>query len=233
MKTLNTVNVINRAEGGYLNRNDKTGFESINLMSAVFRGIVANEGLLKLDMLHKCIPVGLFLENAGGRWELIPTDPGYGECKKIFMRLRKAIDIIINFYELVKPESNSRLLDTKRAEGSPEAPRWVADALCQLRAQKLAGSLSALTMLAGRCVVADWLLDKIYVLEINLLNEHAHFTPMGLGKDFLVAYINYVSWARQSALREPVMAAARRAMQFVADNLRLNRNCYYIEVSTL
>ena len=82
-------------------------------------------------------------------------------------------------------------------------------------------------------MAADWLLDKIYVLKFNLLHEHTLFAPLSLGRDFYVGYINYISWARQSALCEPVMAATHRAMQLVADNLRLNSNLYYIEVSTL
>ena len=232
MEMSEVTNTIGWCQTRYQNHTKKVGIKVTNKALPAIQE-VSVDSLSRPDLLYAYISNGLFFGSSGEWWTIIVTDPAPEQEKKVFTLFRKVTDVIFEFNELKRLVEDVNLFDTDLEGGSLEVTHWTGTTLRWLRQKKLAGSQSALTILGRTCVAADWLLDRVYVLEYELLSEHVVFTTTGLGRDFLVAYINYLSWARQSTLREPVMAAARRAMQLVADNLRLNSSCYYIEVSTL
>jgi len=233
VKNSEAMNVVDWCGATNMRCCEKVSIEEQNRVPTLFEEF-SGDSQLRLNLLHRYIPNGLFLGGSGEWWAIATTALSLGQEKKVFTLFRKATDVIVTFGQLKKMAVlMTKLQDMNLTECSPQAAHWAAGTFRRLRPQKLAGSQSATATLGRKCVVADWLLDKIYVLEFDFIGDHEVFSPISLSEDFLVAYINYISWAKQSALREPVMAAARRAMQFVADRLSLNRCWYNIDVTTL
>ena len=146
--------------------------------------------------------------------------------------------VVCNFSEWMSLASWAGLEVPAAGEDDSLAFEMAACVMQRLRQRRLAGRDLALSTLGHRGIVAaDWTHDngRFYKIEIAMLEGAMGLpTPAGAGDQFLGAFVVYYErWAQHAGLRDPVSAAAIRAMHSVANSIGLRRDQYSLETRLL